>query len=91
MSELDRFREEITEIDRAIFAAINRRLLVVAELRRYKVEHGLAFLDPGREEAMVAERLAENGGPLSEEGLRAIHAELLALVKRELDANHEAP
>ncbi|MBA3842892.1 MAG: chorismate mutase [Actinobacteria bacterium] len=86
MSELDRFREEITEIDRLIFAAINRRLALVAELRRYKVEHGLAFLDPGREEAMVAERVAENGGPLSEEGLRTIHAELLALVKRELDA-----
>ena len=85
MSELDRFREEITEIDRLIFAAINRRLALVAELRRHKVEHGLAFLDPGREEAMVAERIAENGGPLSELGLRTIHAELLALVKRELD------
>jgi len=68
MSELDRFRDEITEIDRSIFAAINRRLMLVAELRRYKVEHGLAFLDPGREAAMVAERIAENGGPLSEEG-----------------------
>jgi chorismate mutase len=86
MSDLDRFRDEITEIDRSIFAAINRRLALVAELRRYKVEHGLAFLDPSREEAMVAERIAENGGPLSEEGLRAIHGELLALVKRELDA-----
>lgn len=85
MSELDRFREEITEIDRLIFAAINRRLALVAELRRHKVEHGLAFLDSGREEAMVAERIAENGGPLSEVGLRTIHAELLALVKRELD------
>jgi chorismate mutase len=86
MSELDRFRKEITEIDRSIFAAINRRLTIVAALRRYKLEHGLALLDPGREQAMVAERLAENAGPLSEEGLRAIHAELLALVKRELDA-----
>ena len=33
---------------------------------------------------MVAERVAENDGPLSEPGLRAFYAELLALMKREL-------
>ena len=33
---------------------------------------------------MIAERIAENAGPLSEEGLRAFYAELLALTKREV-------
>lgn len=85
MSDLHRLRDEITAIDRAILAAFNRRLELVAELKRYKDEHGIAFLDPTREETMIAERLAENGGPLSDAGLRALYLELLALTKRELD------
>jgi chorismate mutase/prephenate dehydratase len=82
---LARFRDEITAVDREIFAAVNRRLELVAQLKRYKAEHGIAFVDPGREARMVAERVDENRGPLSEDGLRALYAELLALIKRELD------
>lgn len=84
MSELDELRDEITAIDREIFAAVNRRLRAVARLKRHKDEHGIAFVDPNRESQMLAERAAENAGPLSEEGLRALYAELLALTKREL-------
>ena len=86
MSEdaVTRFREEITAIDREIFAAVNRRLDVVARLKRHKTEHGLTFVDPSREQQMLAERVAENDGPLSEAGLRAFYTELLALTKREL-------
>jgi chorismate mutase len=82
--EVARYRERITELDRLILDAVNRRLRVVAELKAYKDWNDIGFVDPGREEAMLAERLAENEGPLSEEGLRAFHAELLALMKREL-------
>jgi chorismate mutase / prephenate dehydratase len=81
---LARFRDEITAVDREIFAAVNRRLELVAQLKRYKAEHGIAFVDPDRETRMVAERVDENRGPLSEDGLRAFYAELLALIKREL-------
>jgi len=79
-----RLREEITAIDREILAAVNHRLDVVARLKRHKDEHGIAFVDPNRENEMVAARLAENAGPLSEAGLRGFYAELLALTKREL-------
>jgi chorismate mutase/prephenate dehydratase len=81
---VERFRDEITAIDREILAAVNRRLETVAQLKRYKDEHGIAFVDPDRESQMFADRVAENEGPLSEEGLRAFYAELLALTKREL-------
>jgi chorismate mutase len=83
-ANVERFRAEITELDRSIFAAINRRLELVAELKRYKAENGLAFVDPNRETEMVEERVAENRGPLSSEGLRRFYVELLALVKRAL-------
>ncbi len=77
-------REEITEVDREIFAAVNRRLELVTRLKRHKEGRGIGFVDPSREEQMLAERATENEGPLSEEGLRSFYAELLALTKREV-------
>jgi chorismate mutase / prephenate dehydratase len=77
-------RAQIDELDRAIFAAVNRRIDLVAQLKRHKDEHGISFVDAGREEQMLAERERENTGPLSVEGLRSFYAALLALCKREL-------
>jgi chorismate mutase/prephenate dehydratase len=81
---VDRLRSEITSVDREILAAVNRRLELVERLKRHKDEHGIAFVDPEREAQLYAERAAENDGPLSDEGLRAFYAELLALTKREV-------
>jgi chorismate mutase / prephenate dehydratase len=81
---MDDLREQISAVDRAIVEAINERLRLVARLKRYKDEHGIAFVDPEREAALFEERSRENSGPLSDEGLRAFYAELLAIVKREL-------
>jgi len=83
--EVARFRERITELDRLILDAVNRRLALVAELKRYKDEHGIAFVDPDRERSMIEARVEENDGPLSNAGLRAFYLELLALTKRELE------
>ena len=77
-------REEINAIDRELVALVNRRIDTVARLKRHKDEHGIAFVDPDREAQLIADRVRENGGPLSEQGLRAFYAELLALTKREL-------
>jgi chorismate mutase / prephenate dehydratase len=77
-------REEISAIDRELIALVNRRIEAVARLKRHKDEHGIAFVDPDREAQLVADRVRENQGPLSEAGLRAFYAELLALVKREI-------
>jgi chorismate mutase/prephenate dehydratase len=80
---LNELRDQISAIDRAIFAAVNERLELVAQLKQVKQEQGLAFVDPDREAALIDERLRENDGPLSADGLRAFYVELLALVKRE--------
>jgi len=77
-------RRQISEIDRSIVKAFNRRLEVVAQIKRHKDEHGLAFVDPDREAAMLEQQTSENRGPLTNEGLRALYAELLALTKREV-------
>ena len=51
--EVARFRERITELDRLILDAVNRRLELVAELKRYKDANGIAFVDADRERSMV--------------------------------------
>jgi chorismate mutase/prephenate dehydratase len=83
--EVTRFRAEIGAIDRELAAAVNRRLELVAALKRYKHEHGIAFVDPAREAELIEARVRENTGPLSDDGLRSFYLELLALIKRELD------
>jgi len=78
-------RERITATDRAILAAVNERIELVGELREHKLAQGWDFLDAGREERLLAALAAENGGPLSDSGLRELVTDLLALTKRELD------
>ena len=85
MSEVfDELRERIAENDRAIVAAVNLRLRLVAELWRIKEEQGAALLDPDREQRLRAALATTNEGPLSTEGLDLLVGELLALTKREL-------
>ena len=77
-------RGEITAADLEILRVFNRRLELVRRLKEDKAEQGYEFVDKGREDALLAELERANGGPLSEEGLRELHAELLDLTKREL-------
>ena len=82
--EIERLRAELAEVDLSLLAGMNQRLRLVAALKRAKEERGLSFLDPAREQFMLDWLTGRNEGPLSEEGLRELHAELLALTKREL-------
>jgi chorismate mutase / prephenate dehydratase len=84
LSDVGAYRAEIGALDREILAAVNRRLEVVAALKRYKDEHGLPFVDPEREAQLLDELARANPGPLSEDGVRALFVEVLALIKREL-------
>jgi chorismate mutase len=77
-------REQLTANDVEIVEALNTRLELVAELKRVKEEIGADFLDPAREEWLLQHLASTNRGPLSEDGLREIYTELLALTKREL-------
>ena len=77
-------REEISDNDRAIVDAINKRLKLVGKLKEYKTSRGYEFVDPDREEWMVRYLARANRGPLTENGLREIFDSLLALTKREV-------
>jgi chorismate mutase / prephenate dehydratase len=82
--ELERLRVQVSAVDGAIVEAFNRRLELVTMIKRHKDEHGIAFVDPERERAMFEQQSQANRGPLSDDGLRVLYEELLALTKREL-------
>ena len=86
-----RLRAEISDLDRAIVDAVNARLELVSELRRYKLENDIPFVDPERERQLLDELASINRGPLSAEGLRELFSELLDLTKREVTRDGDEP
>ncbi len=77
-------REEVAAADRALLAAVNRRLELVAELRRYKASRGIEFADPQQERRLIDRLVEVNPGPLSSDGLRELLGRVLELTKREV-------
>ena len=77
-------REQISDNDRKLIDAINKRLELVGRLKAYKDSRGLDFVDTAREEWMLQDLQRANRGPLTPDGLRAIYADVLALTKTEV-------
>jgi chorismate mutase len=77
-------REQVSDNDRALVEAINKRLRLVTQLKRYKESRGIEFVDPEREEWMLRDLTRANRGPLSAEGLEQIYTAILDLTKREV-------
>ena len=77
-------REQISDTDRTIVEALNKRLTLVARLKRYKEARGLPFVDLAREEWMLRYLTRANRGPLTSDGLHELYHELLDLTKREV-------
>ena len=81
---IEALRARLVAEDERIVAAFNRRLELVAELKRAKEERGVGFLDPAREQ-WLREHLAQvSTGPISAAGLDELVTLLLDLTKREL-------
>ncbi len=79
-----RLREQVSDNDRTLVEAMNRRLELVERLWRYKQSRGFEVLDPEREEWMLRYLRRANRGPLSPAGLEELFAKVLELTKREL-------
>jgi chorismate mutase/prephenate dehydratase len=77
-------RDQIRRVDRALLAAVNERIGLVAELKRYKGSQGIDFVDRAQEERVIAELTRDNDGPLSPEGVRALYDAVFELIKREV-------
>jgi chorismate mutase len=77
-------REEISDNDRKLVDALNKRLELVSRLKRYKESRGIGFVDPEREEWMLSYLQRASRGPVSPEGLREFFTRVLELTKREV-------
>ncbi len=88
MSEPDliirQLREAISDNDRKLVDALNKRLELVTRLKRYKESVGMGFVDPDREEWMLSYLQRANRGPMSADGLREFFTRILDLTKREV-------
>jgi len=82
---VQRLRAEIADRDRRILGAVNERIQLVAELKRHKDTRGVDFVDPEQEERLLLALEQANAGPLSNDGVRQLFSEILALTKREVD------
>lgn len=81
---IQQLRRQISDNDRLLVDALNRRLDLVGRLKAYKESRGFEFVDPEREEWMLRDLLRANRGPLSDEGLEAIYTRILELTKDEV-------
>jgi chorismate mutase / prephenate dehydratase len=82
--QIQELRAQISDNDRAIVRALNKRVELVARLKRYKESQGLEFVDPKQEESVLRDLSRANRGPLSQDGLRDLYREILELTKREV-------
>jgi chorismate mutase len=78
------YREQISAADRALLAAINKRLELVRALHEHKRAEGIPLRDPAREEQLVVELQAANEGPLSPAGVAELFRHVLELTRKEL-------
>jgi prephenate dehydrogenase len=90
MSELDALREEITALDRRLLELLNRRLELVADVRRHKDAAGERWIDAEREAELLQALAAENPGPLSARGVTALFSAILDVLKQEVAAERSA-
>ena len=81
---IQELRGQISDNDRAIVRALNKRLELVARLKRHKESQGIEFVDPQQEESVLRDLERANRGPISPESLRDLYRSILDLTKREL-------
>lgn len=86
MSDLSGLRADIEALDRQLLETLNRRLELVAAVRRHKDAAGERWIDPEREAELLQALVDANGGPLSERGVRAIFSAILDVLKQEVAA-----
>jgi len=77
-------REQVSDNDRVLIDAMNRRLELVAQMWALKRSRGIDVLDPEREEWMLRYLSRANRGPLSQHGLEELFGKVLELTKDEL-------
>ena len=83
MSDFDRLRARVTELDEQLVATVNARIETVTALVRHKREQGLPLFDPEREDWLVEHLVRASAGPLSPGAVERLARFVLELTKEE--------
>ena len=78
-----RLREQMSDNDRALVDAINRRLELVAQMWDYKRSRGLEVIDAEREDGCCATSRAQTAGRSTQQGLEELFRTVIELTKAE--------
>lgn len=82
-------RDAIIDNDVALVGALNRRIDLVARLRRYRAGHGLPASEPGETERSLRYLRGASQGALSPEALERVF--LLVVAESDPDADGARP
>ncbi len=77
MTKLEEYRAEIDRLDGEICALYEQRMRAVENIARYKKEHGLPVLQPGREEVVLQKAEAAVADPSLRPGVRRLFESLM--------------
>jgi len=75
---LDELRKRIDELDERIVQLINERARIAHQIGRLKAQSEQSVYRPQREQAVYANALKANKGPLGDEAIRAIFREIMS-------------
>ncbi len=70
-------RESIDDIDRRLVALLNERTVVVETIGQVKKEAQMQVYEPKREEAVYANIIGNNGGPLPNDAVTRIFERII--------------
>ncbi len=77
-AELDRLRQRIDEVDRAILERLNERAELVTHVGRLKAGHGIAVYEPARERRIVDGLRDDNPGPFPSDAIGPVFREIIS-------------
>ena len=77
-ADIRALRKAIDQIDGKMLDLINERLLLAAQIGRYKKQCGTQVTDSRREKEIMRRLLEKNNGPLRDDGLRNIFSAIIS-------------
>jgi chorismate mutase/prephenate dehydratase len=80
-AELERLREQIDAVDRALLAELNRRAALVEAVGRLKEGRAEQVYRAGRERDLVDALVRENPGPFPSAALPAVYREIISAMR----------
>lgn len=83
MTELERYRQEIDDIDAELVKLFLARMDVTGKVGEYKQREGIPVLDAGREKRVIAAKTALTADPVRKADVAALYEEIMAISRRQ--------